>query len=120
MSFVLAVLVGCSSMNSKFDCPNKPGVNCKSLDQVNDMVDRGAIGRDISVKSTRTPSFYPAYYNNKNNLVSLNGSLRGGEQVMKIWVAPYQDVHNNYHNESTIYTVVRKNSWMVPKEVKEC
>ena len=106
-------------MNSKFDCPNKPGVNCKSLDQVNDMVDQGAIGKDISIKAMRSPEFSPVYFN-KNGFTDLNGSLRSGEQVMKIWIAPYQDIHNNYHNESTIYTVVRKNSWTVPKEIKEC
>ena len=114
---ILLFLSGCSSMNSKFDCPNKPGVTCRSLDQVNDMVDRGIIGRNVSASSIRTPVFYPNYYSSKNT--SLSSSLRSGESVMRIWVAAYQDVHNNYHNESTLYTVVRKNNWTVPKEVKE-
>jgi conjugal transfer pilus assembly protein TraV len=113
------VLIGCSPMNSKFDCPNKPGINCRSLGQVNEMVDRGIIGRDITTKSIRVTSFYPAYYRNKNNFSNSGSFLRSGEQVMRIWIAAYQDIHNNYHNESTLYTVIHKNTWTVPKEVKE-
>ncbi len=114
----LFLLTGCGAMNSKFDCPNKPGVTCRSLDQVNDMVDKGIIGREVNTK-IRAQVFAPTYFSNKNPLISPSNSLRSGEQVMRIWVAPYQDTNNNYHNESTLYTIVHKNSWTVPKEVKE-
>lgn len=118
----LPFLPGCSSMNSNFDCPNKPGVTCRSLDQVNDMVDRGMIGRERA-SAEKTKNTNQAYLTmrelNKQNLSSRLNSLRLGEQVVRVWVAPYQDVNSNYHNESTIYTVVRKNNWAVPKEVSE-
>lgn len=116
---LLGFLSGCSSMNSRFDCPNKPGITCRSLDQVSDMVDRGMIGRDVSIKSSHAPTFYPIK-NTKNILPNnLSHSLRSGEQVVRVWVAPYQDVNSNYHNEGTLYVVVRKNNWAVPTEVKE-
>jgi len=111
-------LTGCSSMNSKFDCPNKPGVTCKSIDQVNDMVDRGMLGRDGDLKNSCGANCYPT----KNSLTAFKmfnpaNSLRSGEYVVRVWVSPYQDVQGNYHNQSTLYTVVRKNNWTVPKEV---
>jgi len=42
---LMLVLSGCAGMNPKFDCPMKPGIRCESLDQVNDRVNRGEIGR---------------------------------------------------------------------------
>lgn len=130
LSFILlfsVFLTGCSSMNSKFDCPNKPGVTCRSIDQVNDMVDRGVIGRDISIRNIHTSKFYSIYpiKNNSNTASAFNPTnlspspLRSGEQVVRVWVAPYQDVNSNYHNESTIYTIVHKSNWAAPKEIAE-
>ena len=136
ISFVI-FLTGCSSMNSKFDCPNQPGVTCKSIDQVNDIVDRGLIGRSGSIENTKKisdPKFYPIK-NIKNNLNigdTVNNSasnnannqtnhrvFRAGEQVVCIWIAPYQDIYGNYHNESSIHTVVRKSNWVVPQGIVE-
>lgn len=112
------LLAGCSSMNSKFDCPNKPGVTCKSIDQVNAMVDRGMIGGEQSIAKIKNEK--PPYLAQKEaNLSGRFNKLRVGEQVVRVWVAPYQDSNNNYHNESTLYTVVRKNNWVVPKEISE-
>lgn len=119
---LMTFLSGCSSMNSSFDCPNKPGVTCRSLDQVNDMVDRGVIGRErTSIGKTKSASqaYLAMREVNKQNLSSRLNSLRLGEQVVRVWVAPYQDVNSNYHNESTLYTVVRKSNWAVPKEIIE-
>jgi conjugal transfer pilus assembly protein TraV len=114
--FISAILTGCSSMNSGFDCPNKPGVNCRSLGQVNDMIDSGALDKDVT-KDAHTPKFDIT----KSNIDRENPFrvLRSGEQVIRIWIAPYQDVQNNYHNASTLYTVVNKSNWDVPKEINE-
>ena len=112
-------LFGCSSMNSRFDCPHKPGVMCRSLDQVNDMVDREVFSKNSAPK-VKTPKF-PFLSSNTRSIEMIKQNikkpLRVGEQVMKIWIAPYQDIQGNYHNESEIYTVVNKNQWAVPKEI---
>ncbi len=118
--FFLFFLSGCSSMNSLFDCPHKPGVMCRSLDQVNDMVDREVFGNKASIPKVKTPKF--SFLGSNTSSVgtvkqSIKKPLRIGEQVVKIWIAPYQDVQGNYHNESEIYTVVNKNQWAVPKEI---
>jgi hypothetical protein len=117
---ILLLLAGCTTMNSKFDCPNRPGITCKSIDQVNDMVDRGLIGKDPQVKNNRLLKVY-SLKNSSNiaNRFSQANLLRSGEQVVRVWIGPYQDIHSNYHNESTLYVVVRKNNWAVPKEVRE-
>lgn len=116
VSFLLVGLMGCTSMNSKFSCPNKPGVNCRSLDQVNDMVDRGLVGME---ETHRSKNLNKWSMQNINRQPPQSDVLRMGEQVVRVWIAPYQDVNNNYHNESIIYTVVRKNKWAVQKEIGE-
>lgn len=125
------VLTGCGVMNSHFDCPHKPGVMCRSLDQVNAMVSKGVFDKKHN-KRIKIPKFY------KVNSLSLKSSiggnprkrniekkrvtqkpLRSGERVVRVWVAPYQDIEGNYHNESEIYTAVNKNRWIVPKKIKK-
>lgn len=69
-------------MNSKFDCPMGSGVMCKSISEVNAMVDGGQVGRSSNnnEKSKNPPS-----------------------HVMRAWIAPYHDGDGNYHEQSLIY-----------------
>ena len=105
-------LTACS-MNSSFDCPNKAGVMCKSVDQINGMVDTGQIqGRTQQVSQSSTQSngeFQPyaistGYYP--------GAPLRYGETVQRIWVAPYEDTESNYHQDNVIYTIVKDGHWI--------
>jgi conjugal transfer pilus assembly protein TraV len=107
-------LSACSSMNGSFDCPNKAGVNCKSLDQINDMVDSGQIrGRsgftskgDIETESAEFAAFpSTAIYHG-------GAPLRYGETVQRIWVAPYEDTEGNYHQDSLMYSIVKRGYWI--------
>lgn len=117
ISSVLFFAAGCGSMNSSFDCPNKPGVMCRSLDQVNSMVDHGEIGRDVGVRKENIGNFHPVY--TLSNGETTKAPLRTGERIARIWIAPYQDLQGNYHDEGMLYTVVSSSHWEVPKEVKE-
>ena len=110
---VLLFLTGCSTMNSEFDCAHKPGVSCRSLDQVNDMVNQGVIGKD-DIKESKNRNH--ADVNQGRLGFSTTGPLRTGERVVRIWTAPYQDVSGNYHDEGVIRTVVNKNNWVEPNE----
>lgn len=107
-------LSACSSMNGSFDCPNKAGVNCKSLDQINGMVDSGQIrggsgttGRDdLTTVSTE----FEAYPNTA--IYHPGAPLRYGETVQRIWVAPYEDTEGNYHQDSLMYAIVKHGHWI--------
>lgn len=126
LSFSVLCLVGCSSMNSGFDCKNKPGVNCRSLGEVNEMINTGEIGKEKNKNSKKeTPAAKIAgFYNfeqrqnrwepNTQTKSSKDEPVRVGERVVRIWVAPYQDINDNYHGENIVHTVVSKNSWLAP------
>ena len=107
------ILTGCTTMNSSFDCPNKAGVQCKSLDQINGMVDNGQIqGRTQSaphLSGMSEAEFQPypmtaSYYPGK--------PLRYGESVQRIWVAPFEDTEGNYHQDNFIYTIAKGGHWI--------
>jgi conjugal transfer pilus assembly protein TraV len=86
----LLILSGCSSMNGEFSCSEEPGVMCRSLDEVNSMVNRGELG-----SSPKLP----------------NPRLALEQQVVAVWLAPYQDGEGNYHDSTKIYTTVAPNRW---------
>ncbi len=112
---LIALLSGCSSMNSSFDCPMKAGVRCESLDQVNQAVDRGEI-RDVDQDKleaaplhTRTLSFdsYPS-----TTKLSHGEPLRFSESVQRIWIAPFEDTAGNYHQSSEVFTITQGGHWI--------
>ena len=104
--FLSLFLNACTTMNSKFTCKTPDGVICSSLDEVNGMVDRGVIGgkktlnKNISFALTVFPGF------------KAGDKLRYGESVMRIWVAPYEDLQGNYHAASVFYMVVKPGHWL--------
>lgn len=114
------MLSGCASMNSDFDCPMKNGVRCQSLDQVNDAVDKGEIG--VSHRFTEyQPSYIKSSWANYSHRRCAHGSpIRNPDDVMRVWIAPYEDTSGNYHQASDVYTVARPSYWIgnPPKEIK--
>lgn len=109
----LLMLTACTTMNSSFDCPNKAGVNCKSLDQINSMVNSGEIrGRTQTVHEVGTQSTNIAEFNSFSSTTSFTDQpIRHGETVQRIWIAPYEDTEGNYHQESVIHAVMKNSHW---------
>src|SRR3990167_11143602 len=87
----ISLLTGCGTMNSSFDCPNKAGVSCKSLDQVNGMVDSGEIRgqSQIGAVSQYGQADFSPYPQSAGYFPGQ--PLRYGETVQRIWVTPYED-----------------------------
>ena len=112
ISLVSQLLISCSSMNSNFDCPMSAGVMCKSMDQINGMVDSGLIHGGSQISDYRSISdaefqpyavasgFYPG------------APLRYGETVQRIWIAPFEDTENNYHQDSYMYSIIKNGHWI--------
>ena len=112
---ILALLSGCAEMNSKFDCPMRPGVSCRSLDEVNAKVDSGEIGSSSTVltyhpstKNISPHQIVPRLFSE----LRVRKPLRYGESVQRIWIAPFEDTAGNYHQESDIYTIVKPGHWI--------
>lgn len=122
---VVPLLFGCSSMNSSFDCSSKPGVTCKSLSQVNAMVDRGLLGREDNSLLTQSQAnkhikLQQSYTAQQNaQAVIALPTIANSAKRIRIWVAPYQDTQGNYHEASSFYIIVHGDGQTIPKEVRE-
>jgi conjugal transfer pilus assembly protein TraV len=104
-------------MNSSFDCPNKAGLNCKSLDQINEMVDNGNIrGRTqlSTEKATEVEVAGNTEFQSYPMIASFIPSqpLRYGETVQRIWIAPFEDNEGNYHQENVMYSIMQSGHWI--------
>ncbi len=89
-------LSGCAGLNSQFDCPIEPRVMCKSLDEVNTMIDQGKLGR-LDVDAHEPTANYP-----------------DRSRVMRIWIAPYEEAGHDYPS-TTVYRVIKPN-WTPPND----
>lgn len=88
ISSIALTLTACASLNSDFECKMQPGVTCKSLDEINTMVDKGQFSA--------------------NDPLDINKSI-ASEKVLNMWIAPFEDTDGNYHHPHRISTVVATN-----------
>jgi len=114
-------LTGCAGMNGRFGCDVTAGRSCMPVSQVNDRAnagyysDKGSGGKQVSWSgnhSTQETSAMPS--------PNQAEPIRTSERVQRIWIAPYEDLSNNYHDPSTVYVVLEKPHWVgsPAKEIK--
>lgn len=111
----LSLLSACSTLNDNFDCPNQAGIYCKSLGEINDMVDRGQIGGHRKNCKTKLPCTvdcgeFQAFP--QMTSYSPGDPIRYGETIQRIWFAPYEDTEGNYHQDNLMYSVVKGGHWI--------
>ncbi|NNM59377.1 MAG: type IV conjugative transfer system lipoprotein TraV [Legionellales bacterium] len=115
-----ALFTGCASTgSSNFSCPAPNTGMCKPIHDVDKMVSDGQLGQDGTstgkngIKANQTAGAfdnfstpYPA------SIITPGAPLRIQEQIMAVWVAPYQDKQGNYHDPSTLYSVIEPGRWV--------
>ncbi len=108
----LLFLSACTSNNELFDCPAGKGAGCKSISEVNRMVDQGHFGGLDENESSSLKTLAPvAMAYDDVAQTSSTGIERIPEQNLRLWIAPFQDEAGNFHEESAIHTVVRQGRW---------
>lgn len=112
MLIQLGTLTACSTMNSKFDCPNQAGVRCKSLDQINAMVNNGQLSGRATEESTNINNDLQFQAFPQLASYQTGSPIRYGETVQRIWIAPYEDTEGNYHQDSVMYVVMKNGHWI--------
>jgi conjugal transfer pilus assembly protein TraV len=110
---VLQGLSGCSKMSGTFDCPYGKGVGCRSITEVNQMVNDGKLSGLDSERATQNKAIV-AVKCNKPEAIALYDKAkvhRMKEEHLKVWVAPFEDEQGNFHEDSVIHTVLKAGSW---------
>ncbi len=78
-SFIL--LTACTSYKEGFDCEAVPGVGCRSISEVDKMIDEGKIRADDT--STNKSNLQKESKEDNQHLSSMRG--------VHVWIAPYSD-----------------------------
>lgn len=99
--FLLPLLGGCTSSQETFDCPAGSGVGCKSIVEVNEMINQGEMekGKTSSKNLIITPP--------------LKGKdvVRHPEIPLRVFIAGFEDDDGNFHEGGYIHTILKRASW---------
>ena len=115
------VLSGCSTTSETFDCKAGKGVGCKSISQVNKMVDEGALGAEQE-GNAHTPLSTPVITTaslsagSQDSDIPLSDDMvvhRIREEHLRVWIAPFQDHQGNLHEGTVVHTVLKPGFWQV-------
>jgi len=111
--FALSLTItGCAGMNGSFGCNAKAGDSCTPVSQINDQASAGDYQTgERNRSSDRSGHYAHASWKSASDAYP-GGPLRSGERIQRVWIAPYQDLSNNYHEPSTIYMVLDKPHWI--------
>lgn len=111
-------LTACSTASESFDTEATKGVGAKSISEVNRMIDRGDIpgvkGDDRDTRAiSPLVSTAPLPPVSLTPIVLSDNTVihRQAEQVMRIWIAPFQDQQGNFYEASVVHTVHRPSFW---------
>ena len=114
-TFVLTTLLtGCAGMNGQFNCHriDGKGVGCTSVDQVNQLADRGAFHSTVNHRAQRLLDDQRVSLTRPYATPDVGQPLRQPEQVQRVWIAPYQDSAGRYVGPTYVAMVVKAAHWM--------
>lgn len=110
-------LGGCSTaLNGEFDCHAPVGVACRSLGDVDEMINEGHFDKNAA-KHRVSMSRHQAIGGQRlvhytTDIHALGHPLRHHEGVIRVWIAPFEDDIGNYHTPNYVYTVVTPGFWI--------
>jgi hypothetical protein len=111
MKFLIVLLFttlsGCAQ---NFDCPYKEGVRCLRLSEVDKQISAGKLTQKNNTKPLKMlePQKVP------------DSPFRTPEEVLTVWVAPYQTEDGTYHEEKLMHFVARPAEWLnTVNEIKD-
>lgn len=107
----------CALYSKEFDSKYENGVGCKSISEVNQMVDTGLI-KGSEDHTLPSPLHSSSDKTSKPIILSDQGMIqRVQEQHLSVWIAPYQDEQGNFHEASVIHTVIKPGSWQLLEKI---
>jgi conjugal transfer pilus assembly protein TraV len=113
---------GCSTLNigsDKYSCPGMPGgVQCLSARDVYAATNDGQIPRPMKDKAEKAESTDPARDTVIDSYVAPRLPdrpipIRTPAQVMRIWVAPWEDINGDLIVSGYIYTEIEPRRWVI-------
>lgn len=121
----LAFLAGCTHVNENFSCPVGKGMGCQSITEVKKKLNQGEIELPDSttqaykkhhrgMQESASFSKRSVFDGSTSYVMDVDGMSveRTPERLLRVWVAPHQDVDGNFRESSVIHTVIQDGSWV--------
>lgn len=97
------MLASCTTYQEGFDCAAVPGVGCKSITQVDRLIDQGKLGND---EDTLDEKERFSQRKLSQEYESFDPSLK--RQGVQVWLAPYEDENGTWHDSQTLFVPLKK------------
>ena len=108
----LFLLSGCSSYQGTFDCPPGRGVGCRSITEVNALVDQGLLPGQKEILDTKPLLPKNIFPEGSQSSSCRKGSIgRTPEETLEVWIRSYGDEDRHYHEASRVHMVVKESTW---------
>jgi conjugal transfer pilus assembly protein TraV len=136
------MITACSVHNEEFDCQAGRGVGCKTVSQVNKMLNEGqialpdsthnmehradVISPNANLSLSMAPKILPPVIKtggfssdvSYENIVLSDSTIvqRRSEVPVRIWVAPYQDENGDLHESRLIHSILKSSHWQMAQQ----
>lgn len=115
---LIAIMLSSACSSGKFDCPVGEGIFCKPVSEVDRMADRGSFSKENrkQTKGQKKRFFKKKHGSLKEKNIKLlkadlNPPERIPDQVLQVWVAPFETADGVYHQPARMNVVVKKGHW---------
>ncbi len=102
-------LSACSNYGMEFDCKAGKGMGCKSISQVNDLVNQGGLDSELTDNKIGTSSLGVNYRPNGEH--TEQKIKRVPERTARVWINGFTDEQGDFVDATHIYTVLFPGSW---------
>ena len=114
------LLSGCAE-KSRFDCPYGKGPSCASMSTIDKMIKSENVTSAGSLSCTKD-SCSSSKRKSQTKVQSAtipvhadpNPALRVPEEVMQLWIAPYEAGNGIYYQQAYVNIIVKDASWQAP------
>jgi hypothetical protein len=109
---MITQLTSCASYQEDFECKAGKGVGCKSISEVNDMVNRGEVVGKVTegIPTDESEKFSLLTYN-MNPTLAKDKVYRTPERTARIWINSFTDEKGDYVSETYVHTVIAPGTW---------
>jgi len=118
---ITVILLGGCAEKSRFDCPYGQGPTCASMDTIDKMIKNGNLTKKQDGACNKKPcNNLQISKNTKTNIIiqqehfDEKSPIRVPEEVMQLWIAPYETANGIYYNCAYVSIIVKEATWRAP------
>ena len=120
---ITMALTGCSFSGyggtTQFKCAAPEGVSCNSISGNYANAVAGTLGQDNKIDHGTSQGYFdgagrPSKYAQSNRATPSSGTpIRTQTEVLRIWIAPYQDIDGDLIDQSYTYVTLNEGRWLI-------